>query len=381
MSLGSAIILGCAALSGCASPAGPVFPQLTDARVFPPPPDVPRIRYVGSLSTEADLKAGKSAWESFGEALFGKGSVRSMLSPYAVYAQGNEVFICDGSAQVLHVFNLETRAYRQWRPEAEPHGQSHPAESPSDGTKHALHFSQPVAITGDGKGRIFVADSVAGAIFVFDATGHCLGDLGFGSLKRPCGIAYDAARDRLLVTDSGHHQLLVLSTDGTLIAAVGTRGTAAGEFNFPTNVAIDHTGRVFVSDTLNFRVQVFDADLKPVGQIGRLGDMPGYFSQPKGVAVDSENHVYVVDSQFEAVQIFTPEGQLLLSFGEEGSGQGEFWLPAGIFIDLNDRIWIADSYNRRVQVFDYLREPAPAPAAAEPPETDPPSAAPIESRP
>jgi DNA-binding beta-propeller fold protein YncE len=366
MRLGATIALGCAALSGCASPAGPVFPPLTEARVFPPPPDAPRIRYVGSLSTEADLKAGKSALESFGEALFGKSSVRSMLSPYAIYARGNELFVCDGSAQVLHVFDLETRAYRQWRPDVEPNGQTHAAADADAGAASRLRFSQPVALTGDAQGRIYVADSVAGAIFVFDATGHCLGDLGFGTLKRPCGIAYDPLRDRLLVTDSGHHQLLVLSTDGTLVAAIGTRGTAAGEFNFPTNVTIDHTGRVFVSDTLNFRVQVFDTDLKPMGQIGRLGDMPGYFAQPKGVAVDSENHVYVVDSQFEAVQIFTPEGQLLLSFGEEGSGQGEFWLPAGIFIDLNDRIWIADSYNRRVQVFDYLREPLPASAAPSP---------------
>jgi DNA-binding beta-propeller fold protein YncE len=337
------LLLACSCVSGCAQPAGPVFPFVENAPVFPPLPDAPRIRYVGSLSTEADLKAAKSPLASLGEVLFGKNSVRSMLSPYAVYANGSRVFVCDSNAQVVHAFDLETRAYAQWRPD-------------SEGSASTLRFSQPIGITADPEGRLYVSDSVAATIFIFDPSGRCLGDIGFGTLKRPSGIAFDAAGDRLLVVDTGHHQLLVLSPEGTLIKAVGTRGSVAGEFNFPTNVTIDRAGRIYVSDTLNFRVQVFDRDFQTIRQIGRLGDMPGYFAQPKGVAIDSDNHLYVVDAQFEAIQLFNAEGQLLMTFGEEGSQPGQFWLPAGIFIDLNDRIWVADAYNRRVQVFDYLSE-------------------------
>ncbi len=331
----------CATLVGCAHPAGPVFPPLAEPKFFPPPPDEPRITFVGTLSNEADLKPAKSPLTSLGEALFGQNSTNSMLSPYSICTSGHRVFVCDSNSQLVHVFDLESRAYAQWKPSPDGKGQG---------------FGQPVGIAADAAGRIFVSDSVAAVIFLFDATGHCLGEIGHGSLKRPCGIAYDSAHDRLLVADSGLHQVIVLSLDGTLIAAIGQRGSALGEFNYPTNVALDHTGRLFVSDTLNFRVQVFDLELKPLRQIGRLGDMPGYFSQPKGIAVDSENHVYVVDSHFEAVQLFDPDGTLLMSFGEEGTGPGQFWIPAGIFIDLNDRIWIADSYNRRVQVFDFLSQ-------------------------
>lgn len=353
------IAAGAGSIAGCATPAGPIFPDRAQPLVFPPAPDTPRVRYVGQLATEADLKPAKSALAGLGEALFGKDSTRSMLAPYAIATAGERLFVCDGSAQVLHVFDLATREYEQWKPDADP--KLHP---------DAHHFSQPVGIAidfgeGGGEGasasasrprRIFVSDSVAATIFLFDAEGHSLGDIGYGTLKRPCGIAFDAKRDRLLVADSGHHQLLAMSPEGTLLQAVGTRGSDLGEFNFPTNVAIDAEGLVYVSDSLNFRVQVLDESLKPVRQIGKLGDMPGYFAQPKGVAMDSERHVYVVDSQFEAVQVFTVEGQLLMSFGEEGAGPGQFWLPSGIHIDAKDRIWIADSYNRRVQVFDYLRE-------------------------
>jgi sugar lactone lactonase YvrE len=158
----------------------------------------------------------------------------------------------------------------------------------------------------------------------------------------------------------------VLSYDGQMLNRIGSRGTGLGQFNYPTNLALDSTGRLFVSDSLNFRVQVFDADLRPVRTIGKKGDLPGYFAQPKGIALDTENHLYVLDAQFENVQLFNPMGQILMDFGEEGHGPGQFWLPPSIFINQTpstanpaNRIYIADSYNRRIQVFDYLPQPEP----------------------
>lgn len=329
--------------SGCSKPRGEIFPAIIPAIVWPSPPDVPRIRYVGAIATEADLKPGKSMFKGLGEVIFGKDSIRAMLSPYSTCTdRRGRLFVCDSNGQMVHVFDLETRKYAQWRPDAS-----------------GRRFSQPVGMAIDSRDRLLVSDSVAGTIFVFDADGTCLGEIGGENLKRPCGLAYDAARDRLYVADAGLHQVLVLAMDGEVTATIGERGSDLGQFNFPTNVSLDSAGRLLVSDTLNFRVQVFSPDLKPLRQIGRQGDLPGYFAQPKGIAVDREDHVYVVDSQFEAVQIFDIEGQLLLNFGQEGHGPGEFWLPSGIHIDVHNRIWIADSYNQRVQVFDFLPEAQP----------------------
>jgi DNA-binding beta-propeller fold protein YncE len=162
-----------------------------------------------------------------------------------------------------------------------------------------------------------------------------MGRVGSGILTRPSGLVVDPVEGRIVVADTAAHQVVVLDLEGRLLTRFGGRGLELGQFNFPTNVALDSAGRLYVADTLNFRVQV-------------------YFSRPKGLAFDSEDHLYVVDAHFESVQIFDPHGPLLLSFGQEGSGPGEFWLPAGIHIDPSDRIWIADSYNRRVQVFQYL---------------------------
>lgn len=329
--------------AGCGQGKGILFQPEAHDLFWPPPPATARIQYVGQLATSNDLHPAKSFGEELGEALFGRKASRSVLTPYAVCTDGRDrLFVCDSNAQCVHVFDLESRRYDQWRPDEDAGG-----------------FSQPVGIVFDTMDRLLVADSVASTVFVFADDGTYLGDFGRGSLVRPCGLAVDHHTGRIFVADTGAHQVVVLAIDGEEIARIGQRGIELGRFNFPTNVAVDSAGRLYVSDSLNFRVQVFDADLNPLRQIGEKGDMPGYFSHPKGLALDSDDHLYVVDAHFESVQIFDPEGRLLLAFGEEGHGPGQFWLPTGIAVSADDRIWVADSYNRRVQVFQYLPEVEP----------------------
>jgi len=333
------ILIG--ALGGCASGDSAIFGPVDPGLAWPLPPATPRIFYVGQLESSADLKEGRS----LGEVIFGADDSHSMLSPYAICTDAQErVFVADSNAQCVHVFDLRRRTYKSW------------AIAGAD-----ARLAQPVGIAWDDgpPRRLLVADSVAGTVFVFDDSGRFRGDLGGEYVQRPAGLAIDRARGRLIIADPGAHRIAVLDLNGRLIRHVGERGIEPGQFNFPTNVAVDRDGFLYVSDSLNFRVQVFDTDFRPAGQIGGYGDMPGYFSQPKGVAVSSAGHIYVVDAQFEAVQVFSRDGTLLLPFGHEGTGPGEFWLPAGIHIDRNDRIWIADTYNRRVQVFDYRAETDP----------------------
>ena len=327
-------------VAGCSQPKGILFEPLESPLYWPQRPAESRIEYVGSLSTDNDLKPAKSFTRSFAESIFGKDSSQGMLTPFGVCSDGKgRVFVCDSNAQVVHVFNLETRTYEQWVPD------------PLDGI-----LSQPVGVVYDAMDRLLVSDSAGGVLHAFDSDSNYLGTLGDGVLQKPSGLVIDPNTNRIFVADVGAHQVVVLSFDGELIERVGQRGTRLGEFNFPTNVAIGNDGSLIVSDSLNFRVQVFDTDLKPVLLIGQKGDLPGYFSHPKGVAVDSDGHIYVIDSHFESVQIFDTDGNFLLNFGQEGHGPGQFWLPTGIHIDNNNHIWIADSYNQRLQVFKYLPE-------------------------
>lgn len=350
--LAGAVMVIATVMAGCGQPAGVVFPPLDTPLRWPGPPERERIRYVGQLAVSTDLKPAVSWRQAFAKAMFGRKNTYAMLTPMAVCTDGgSRVFVADSNGQVVHVFDLASRRYEQWRPSGKG-GKSGEGEGEGNGKQ----FSQPVGIAYDPAGRLYVADSVAGLIFVFDSKGAFIGEIGEGVLARPCGLAFDAVKGRLFVADTGAHQVIVLSPAGKVLGRIGKRGTRMGEFNFPTSVALDSRGRLYVCDSLNFRVQQFTPDLKPIRQIGRKGDLPGYFARPKGLALDSKDHLYVIDAQFEAIQIFDADGRLLLTIGEEGRGPGQFWLPTGIFIDSNDRIWVADSYNRRVQVFDYQPE-------------------------
>ncbi len=328
-----------AMLGGCSKPAGVIFEPLASPLLWPPPPTPARIVYIGQLAASSDLKPAKDGLQGLGEAIFGKKDESQVVSPCAICTDGGQrLFVADPGAQLVHVFDMATRKYAQWKPAAPE------------------QFTQPVGLAWDPAGRLLVADSVGEAIFVFAADGTYKGKLGVGALQRPAGIAREAATGRFFVADVYAHQVVVLSPEGEVVRRIGERGAGMGEFNYPTNVVFDSKGRLYVSDSLNFRIQQFapSPGLRFTRYIGKQGDVPGTFSQPKGVAVDGEDHVYVIDSRFENVQIFDDIGRLLLFFGEEGTGPGQFWLPAGVCIDAQNRIWVADTYNRRVQVFQYI---------------------------
>lgn len=339
------LIIICYSIIGCGRPAGIIFEPLPQPLAWPPPPDASRIFYVGQLKNELDLKPPVSFSKALHQTFWGKDQPRTMLSPFAVCSDNaDQLFVADSNGKVVHVFNFNTRQYKTITPP--PNADNTPA------------FQMPVGITYDNLSqRLFVSDSMASIIYVFDQQGNYLYKLQNQMMLRPSGLAFNQNQNWLVVADTPSHRILAISPDtGELRWVIGKRGTKAGEFNFPTNVAYDLQGRLYVSDTLNFRVQQFDKDLKPIRQFGSKGDLPGYLSRPKGIALDTDNHLYIVDAHFEAIQVFDANtGALLLAFGSEGTEPGEFWLPAGIYIDKNNRIWIADVYNTRIQVFDYKK--------------------------
>jgi DNA-binding beta-propeller fold protein YncE len=322
-----------------------LFEPAAAAPAWPTPPDPARIRYLGELRTNADLKPARGAFQGLGEVIFGADAPVGMISPIGVAIDDRQrLFIADSNAQLVHMMDLNTRAYAQWRPTSKAHPE--------------LRFMMPVAVACEPGGRILVSDSVNAEIFAFDAAGALVGRLGEGILRRPCGLAIHPQNGRIYVADSEAHQIVVLMPDGREVGRIGTRGSALGQLNFPTNVAFDANGRLYISDTLNFRIQVFSPMLEPLQAIGSKGDMPGSFSQPKGIALTPQGHLLVVDANFEAIQVFNAEGALLMSFGREGHQAGEFWLPSGIAADTSGRIFVADSYNQRVQVFELIPDGA-----------------------
>jgi streptogramin lyase len=136
----------------------------------------------------------------------------------------------------------------------------------------------------------------------------------------------------------------------------GSFGAGPGQFDRPTDVAVDANG-IYVADQGNSRIEHFTADGRFLGAWGGrpLGDGPlsdGQFITPVGVAADTAGNVYVSDFLGERVQKFTADGRFLVKWGSEGSGDGQFFRMAGIAVGPNGHVYVTDPGNGRIEVFD-----------------------------
>ncbi len=337
-----ALLAAAAALAACGD-----APMKTDAPqasirplVWPKPPAEPRVRFVRNVTTPADWGISDGAFSRFVDKLTGQKPFR-FVRPTGVAQRGRVLYVADPGEQALVILDAS---------------RSKEVVVARVGNEA---LASPVAVAlGPGE-TLLLADSALGKVFVLDPRGDLLRTIGGeGRLARPAGIAYDRTADRIYVSDSAAHRILVYAGDGRFVGSIGQNGAAPGDFNFPTHLALARDRSLVVTDTLNFRVQVLDREGKAVLRFGRAGDGSGDFASPKGVATDSSGNFYVVDALFDAVQLFAPDGSLLLAFGERGTGNGQLWLPNGLFITPDDTIYVADAYNQRIAVFERVRTSA-----------------------
>ena len=367
------------------------------ATVWPPPPEEARIAYAGMVHSERDLGKKRGFFSRISGALLGTGDAVTLVNrPYDVHVDiEGRIWMTNGMTSGLWVFDREAKEARLVIPEG------------------AAAVGKPMGLDGDDAGTLFVADARSKRIVAMDGEGGFLSAYGGRDvLLNPVDVALSPGADRLYVSDSYLHQVLVFDrSTGEVVHRIGrmegdiadallrqgqeappelvdashapgqrssgpsdvyeNRGAEPGQFRYPSFVAVGSDGTVYVTDQMNFRVQQFDADGNFQRIIGRLGDVPGSFARPKGVAVDSDGHVYVVDGAFNNVQIFDREGRLLLAFANFGSGDGELWLPLGLAVDSHDRIYVADRYNNRIQLYQYLTAPAGETEGSGPERTEP----------
>ena len=320
--------------------------------VWPGPPEKPRIRFVGAITGENDVRG--TVKLSLVDRLAGKkpasGQVR-LTKPYGVTVDGTgRVYVADAGLQAVVVFDrVNKQVYLR-----KGNGQ--------------FPLSLPVGVAVDPQQRLFASDALNGVVVVFSPEGTPVAGLGRKVLGRPAGLAIDPARNLLYVADAKLNQVLVFNTATFEVErTIGKPWTGKPKkfenemFSGVSNIALDRRGRVFVTDTLNCRVQVFDEEGAFVQSIGSQGTQPGSFIRPRGIAMDSAGHVYVADAAFNNFQILMPDGQPLLFVGGPGGQSGQFLLPAGMAIDSQDRIYVTEQRldGGRLQIFQYIAE-APA---------------------
>ncbi len=294
-----------------------------------------RLTFERSFRSEREVKPKRGFFAKVIDVVAGAPDYHGMVRPYSVVTDSHgRIIVTDPGAFGVHIFDFEQQKYKFLsRREAKE-----PLESP-----------QCVAV--DRQDNIYVTDSDAGKIFVFNANGkfqRTIGSLkgGEGFFKRPTGIAVDSDSQRIYVSDTWRNKIYVTDMQGSVLQVIGRAGVRNGEFNYPTELRL-HGDDLIVTDAMNFRVQV-------LSRAGTFRYAIGDLFRPKGIGVDSEGHIYVVEGLSNLVQVFDDQGRLLYYFGQKGSGFGDFQLPTGLFIDRNDRVFVIDSFNRRGQIFRYF---------------------------
>lgn len=217
--------------------------------------------------------------------------------------------------------------------------------------------SDSLGITRDTLGNVYVAEYGGNRIQKFNSSGVFQSMFGWG---------VDTGANAFEICTSGCE------------AAIS--GSGNGQFNFPSDIAVDSSGNIYVLDSSNNRVQKFNSSFAYQSQFGTLGASEGQFGITNGIEVDELDNIYIVDALNNRIQKFNSSGVFQSMFGWgvdtganvfetctsgcqagiSGSGNGQFDFlnidnglsgASDIAFDSGGNIYIVDSGNSRIQKF------------------------------
>lgn len=313
---------------------------------FPPAPAQPKIEFIKAYFSDWAVKPEQKGF--FVEHVLGETPPQPLFStPSDVASNGKgRVFVADPGARQVVVLDLVNHKYR-------------PLAGAEFGDGTVRGFGMPFSVTADANGRIYVVDVIAKRVDVFDHMENFLFSIEDSDFVRPTSVAVDVKNDKIFVLDTAAHKIFIFNLRGVLTGHFGERGDAPGEFNYPTDIDVDGAGNFYVLDSLNARIQVFDESGAFIREFGERGTAEGSFQVPKSLSVSNLGHVYATDALAHKMVVFSVEGELLLRIGGKSIAKGSvapggFYLPRGVDVDENNTIWVVDSLNKMVHRFQYL---------------------------
>jgi DNA-binding beta-propeller fold protein YncE len=189
----------------------------------------------------------------------------------------------------------------------------------------------------------------------------------------PMGICISPSTGNIYVADSGADKIVIFDENLVCIGSFGTTGIGNGQFSSPYGVCLNPTETaIFVADKDNYRVQQFNISSDSSGnkeykfncwygsyngsngkhadgnEFGESSDNDLGFEAPTSVACDG-TYLYVADSvrnDIQKIHLTNITSQIL---GEEGNGTFQFMAPSDLKL-FDTNMYIADSENHRMQI-------------------------------
>ncbi len=225
-----------------------------------------------------------------------------------------------------------------------------------------LKHPEAVAV---GNGIIYVADSEAHLVAMFDSQGQFKGIFGAKSgggffsfsggnssaLSSPRGVAiHDGI---VYVADSGNGRVQLFGINGVFLATLeidsAPENLAAKDkvpqykLHMPTDIAIDPMGQIYVLDADDGLIKVYSpkgAYLKYLPEAGK----PLAFTMAR-------DGIYVADRDSFAINKYDFKDNHVYSFGSKGKGRAQFKSISGLSTDEYQQVFVGDSEKGIADVF------------------------------
>jgi DNA-binding beta-propeller fold protein YncE len=240
-------------------------------------------------------------WGSFADLSKGAAPGGTFNEPWdvAVAADGS-VFVADTWNNRIQKFTADGKFIKMW-------GTFGQAETPD-----AFWGPRGLAISADH--HLFVTDTGNKRVVVFDLDGNPITSFGVsgsdpGQLNEPVGITVDVA-GKVFIADTWNQRIQAFapSSDGktyTYLLQWDISGWLGQSLDNKPYLAVDKQGDVFATDPEGNRILEFDNQGKFIRAWGDVGSDEKSFNLAAAVAVDGQGNVWVTDANNNRVMHFT----------------------------------------------------------------------------
>lgn len=234
-----------------------------------------------------------------------------IIKPFGVEMDKGKLYVADIVAGYVHVFDLKNNKYQ------------------TIGQSGYGKLGTPFNLAIGEDGTIYVADGKKKFVYKYDKDYKFIGAI--GSFDNPVDVAVH--KDRVYVADINQDEIEVWTKDSKKLFTIKN-----DKMGLPVSIDIEG-GILYVGNSGSCNIQKYDLEGKLLKSGGESGDRPGNFVRIKGIDVEEglpdfgvKRLIGVSDFAIQRIQLLNDDLELLTFFADPGVGPGDLSGPAGIFV-------------------------------------------------
>lgn len=260
--------------------------------------------------------------------------------PTGVYVADGKLYVADSGRGALYVIDANVQGSALNGTHLINGTQRIRIVSSSD---NSGYLANPMHMTY-GNGLLYIAGGITGNVLTYMGTGSQVEKWNTGSnIEKASGMALGSGS--MYISDMNKMQLLIYSNTTHAYSSIAVAdGLSDGQLASPADVEF-YNGKFFISDSEKNVIFAYDSNLTFLYSIGRNEITLG---SPRGMQIYN-NRIYVADSSASRVVVFSMDGFVIDVLDSSMAG-GNLSRPEDVAIS-DGRLYVADTGNKLVRVF------------------------------